>query len=296
MMTKKAILLIFIISVLAIGLTADEKSDYEKGGKLFNAGKYEEALQLVEEAIKKYGDSPRWQTGKYYVLMALKRWEPALEVALKIENTSIKKNPYGSFQIARLYLLGKKNKTEALKWLETSAARGFTDFNALESDETFKPLQENQRFKALVKKMKEIMGIGIPPKDFTVTTLSGKSFTLSRQKGKVILVDFWATWCRPCIVEMPNLKKTYEKYHAKGFEIIGVSLDNKKENLNEYIKKENLGWQISFSGKGWGDETAALYSVDGIPSTWLVDKKGMLRQRDLRGEDLDKAIARLLEE
>ena len=142
--------------------------------------------------------------------------------------------------------------------------------------------------------MKGFHGIGKPAKDFTVKMLSGDSFTLSSQKGRVVLIDFWATWCGPCIKETPRKKKIYDAYRDKGFEIIGVSLDRRKRDVVKYIQDKELGWKVSYSGAFWSDPTARLYGVNKIPSTWLVDKEGILREIDLSGEALEKAIINLI--
>jgi thiol-disulfide isomerase/thioredoxin len=112
----------------------------------------------------------------------------------------------------------------------------------------------------------------------------------------VVLVDFWATWCKSCREEMPLLKDYYKEFKAKGFEMIGISLDSSEEKLKEYIKQNNLEWRFSYSGKGWKDETVMRYGVNSIPSHWLIDKKGILRSFGLKGEKLRKAIALLLAE
>jgi thiol-disulfide isomerase/thioredoxin len=292
---KKIILSLILIAIMAFGLMADENADYEKGFKLFKEGKYSEALKMVNQSIKKYGETQKWLTGKFHLLMEMQKFDKALEVALKRDKLATKKSPWVCFDIAGLYVKMKKYD-DAMTWLETAAERGFKDYTDIQTNDHFTPLKDHKRMAALIAKLKQNLGIGKPPKDFTVKTLDGKDFTLSKTKGKVLLIDFWATWCGPCVKEIPALKKYYDQFKPKGFEIIGVSLDKKKDKLTGYIKKETLKWPVSFSGKGWGDDTAKLYGVRSIPSTWLLDKKGNLRHFGLRGEALAKAIQTLLSE
>ena len=226
--------------------------------------------------------------------MKLERFNEALEVALKIEKNSKRKSPWTCIDIATVYAkLNQKEK--ALEWLNEAVNRGFITYNELYSNE-FKVLREEKEFKQLILKIKEKIGIGKVAKDFTVTLLNGQKFTLSSQKGKVVLIDFWASWCGPCRREIPNLKKYYKEFKDKGFEIIGISLDTDGKALKSFIKEKNIQWKISFSGKGWDDETAKLYNVNSISSFWLVDRKGILRYFGLRGEKLREAIAKLVSE
>lgn len=112
-------------------------------------------------------------------------------------------------------------------------------------------------------------------------------------RGKVVVIDFWATWCRPCLEAMPEMKRLYAKYKDKGMEIVAISLDTRRSSLEAYIRKQKLGWIHTFTGKGWKDPTASRYGVDGIPSVWVVGRDGKVVSDQASGR-LDYVIARSL--
>jgi peroxiredoxin len=137
----------------------------------------------------------------------------------------------------------------------------------------------------------------MPAKDFTVPLLSGASYTLSQDQGKVVLIDFWATWCPPCVAEIPQLKDVYAQIKERGFEIIGISLDSDREVLENFTRQKDLPWRIGFSGNGMDDEVAKLYRVDSAPRYLLVDRKGVVRHAfDMGGKKLGDAIQELVTE
>lgn len=130
--------------------------------------------------------------------------------------------------------------------------------------------------------------------DFKVKTYSGDELSLSSLKGKVVLLDFWATWCGPCVVEMPAVKATWQKYQNDNFVIVGISLDSSKKAFDNYIKKEGITWMQYFDGGGWDNKIARLYSVHSIPYTVLIDHQGIIRAVGLRGQQLYKKIGDLI--
>jgi peroxiredoxin len=147
------------------------------------------------------------------------------------------------------------------------------------------------------KEIQKKLAVGTVFPDFQEQDLDGKPLSIANYKGKIVLVDFWATWCGPCVGELPNVLKAYEKYHAQGFEIIGVSLDNKAEDLKNFIKTKGVVWPQYFDGKGWQSKLAGVYGIMSIPATYLLDGEGKIVAKDgeLRGDGLAKALAKLLD-
>lgn len=140
--------------------------------------------------------------------------------------------------------------------------------------------------------------IGAPAIPIAATSYQGRSIRFPQDyKGKVVLLDFWAAWCNPCRMEMPNVIKTYEEFHKKGFEIIGVSLDNEREKFQGFLRdNDKMEWPQLYDGKFWMSEYAQLYAVNSIPATFLVDKKGIIRFKNVRGDKLREAVMTLLGE
>jgi len=133
------------------------------------------------------------------------------------------------------------------------------------------------------------------PFAFKFTALDGREVDLDRMRGKVVLIDCWATWCPPCIREMPHVKAAYDRLHSQGFEVVGISSDDDQEALEKYVKQNRMPWPQYFDGKGELNGFALKFNVGGIPTMWLVDRKGALR--DLNAvNNLNGKIEKLLRE
>jgi thiol-disulfide isomerase/thioredoxin len=143
-------------------------------------------------------------------------------------------------------------------------------------------------------KKESSLAIGSLAPDFTLPTPDGKPLALSSFKGKVVLIDFWASWCGPCRKENPNVVAMYKKYHAKGFEIFGVSLDDNKDKWMKAVEADGLVWNHVSDLRAWENAAAKLYGVTQIPFALLLDKQGKIVGKDLRGKELDAKIAEMI--
>jgi peroxiredoxin len=132
-----------------------------------------------------------------------------------------------------------------------------------------------------------------PAPDISFTATDGTKVNLANMRGKVVLIDFWATWCPPCRGEVPNVVAAYQKYHAQGFEIIGISLDQSKDSLDQFTKSNGMVWPQYFDGLGWNNMIGQQNGINSIPAMWLIDKQGNLVTKDGR-EDLAGQVGKLL--
>jgi len=136
--------------------------------------------------------------------------------------------------------------------------------------------------------------IGGQAPDFTLNTPEGQALSLKDLRGKVVMLDFWASWCGPCRKENPHVVKLFNKYKDKGFDILGISLDSKKERWVQAIKKDQLTWHHVSDLKGWQNKVAQAYGVRSIPQTILLDREGKIIARDLRGPSLESKLKEAL--
>jgi len=132
--------------------------------------------------------------------------------------------------------------------------------------------------------------------DLSLPDLNGKMISLSELKGKVVLIDFWASWCGPCRHNNPRLAKLYKKYHSKGLEIYGISLDEEIDSWKKAVRHDKLNWIQVIDDKGWEAPSASAYGVDMIPSSFLIDREGVIRIINAEGPDLESSVRDLLKD
>ncbi|MBD3178111.1 MAG: redoxin domain-containing protein [Candidatus Latescibacteria bacterium] len=255
----------------------------------------EEVVKMAEDKIsgfiEKYKGQDeeaqgRFTLGQVYTAMgkdemAVKQYELALKAAVTME---------GMEKALLIYSLASSYaKTEQFDKAKESYNR------ILEED-----LADN-RIKQAVRKdlsmletMKKLTP-GSPAISFPEETenLSGENMSIEDYQGSVVLIDFWATWCKPCRQEMPHVKKVYEQYRDDGFVIIGVSLDRTREKLVSYIEDNDIEWPQIYDGPG--GRIATSYAVSAIPSTFLLNREGEIVHRNLRGKALEEAVSELCE-
>ena len=137
--------------------------------------------------------------------------------------------------------------------------------------------------------------IGTTVTDFAMDDADGKSHRLSEWcgKGNYVLIDFWASWCAPCLRELPNVVKCYDQYHGKGFEVLGISFDNQKDAWLAAVKRLNMAWPQLSDLKGWNSLAAVVFGIQSIPANILVDPHGRIVALDLRGSALSDKLAEI---
>lgn len=136
--------------------------------------------------------------------------------------------------------------------------------------------------------------VGEMAPDFELKDVDEHPTRLSSMRGKITLVDFWASWCGPCREENPNVVEAYRKYHDRGFDVFGVSLDTKKAKWLQAIQQDHLTWKHVSDLKGWRSPTVKLYGIGGIPMSYLLDQEGRIIAKNPRGESLTKKLEGLL--
>ena len=148
------------------------------------------------------------------------------------------------------------------------------------------------------RKQREAVGKSFDLPEFKDVS-TGETYSMASLKGKVVVIDFWATWCGPCVAEMPTMKKLYAEYKPKGVEFVGVSLDQPEDAggltaLKEFVKTKEIVWPQYFQGKGWESEFSGSWGVNSIPCVFIIDQEGKLFSTEARGK-LEKLIPELLE-
>ena len=306
---------ILLVMYLAVGACSDQSpdqqlvNDYElsatpletaqelvaQANTLWEEQKFAEALVVVNHAIELVGMKDSLLDYKCDLLFKLERGPELLESTMLLEEITEKKTPWNYLKIADAHVfLG--NRDQAVDWIEKAVHerefRKFTVFEAARYD----LIRDDPRFRKLMAEIFEDVKIGEPARDFVAKLVDGGELSLASLKGQVVLIDFWATWCSPCLKEMPNLETLYERLHGRGFEIISICLDEEEyiDRARSFFENNKYPWKFVFSELGYEDHVAKLYKVNGLPSTWLIDRNGILRRVGILGDELNQEVEKLL--
>jgi thiol-disulfide isomerase/thioredoxin len=206
--------------------------------------------------------------------------------------SALRKKPMAFYELAE----GLGRMLESLGDGENAAA-AYSSFGEILSqnlDEQVRAVGEKMKTGA-VRRARLLAG---DPVKVSGKTVDGRPFDISQYKGKVIIVDFWATWCGPCLAELPNLKSMYQKYHDRGLEVVGINLDDEGQELGKFLKDNDLPWKILHStsptNKGFSDPNADFYGITGIPAIFLIDRSGKVISIVARGEQLATLVDGLI--
>jgi peroxiredoxin len=232
------------------------------------------------------------EVGKEARIAALRDEMAELEEEYKsFEIDYIKNNPNG---LISALLLDKAIATQALPISEIEGL-----YNALSEDikntSTGKKTMESlTKMKGMVDAEKNT-AVGAKAPEFSGPNPEGETIALNDVMGKVTLIDFWAAWCRPCRAENPNIVAVYNKYHDKGFNVLGVSLDRTADAWKKAIADDGLVWNHISNIAYFDDQIARLYNVNAIPAAFLLDENGVIVAKNLRGAELEREVAKLLD-
>ncbi len=277
--------------------TQEEALDTEallmKGVEHLEAENFEDALKLVDIGLKRNDDRRVNLLHLKYAIFQRQHNDKALVAAAIDLAHYYTDSPKKTRDVAHIYLRLNEPKN-ALEWLRVTVNRGFQDYSDLDKNPIYDPLRTSQEFRDLTTLVRNRIGLNQQAKEISGTSLTGESIKLSDYRGKVVLVDFWASYCLPCMVEIDNFLGYYPELSRGSFEILSINLDDDVGKVKKLVETKQISWPVLYSGDGWDDSNRVNYNLENIPSYWLVDKKGVLRHVGLEGNDLEEAVRTLL--
>lgn len=282
--------------ILLINDPSNEKAFFNILTYFGKKGQKDKAVQLLTTFRQNNPDKLRDLDMAYY-LTELKFYQEAVPFLAKVDQQGEDKL-YALFLAVKIEA-GLQNKVEALKKVKALAAVCSAQESFLLTDPEISDFLAGEKsYLALVKKVEgSAPTIGDKALLISGKILNGVDFRPETLNGKVYLLDFWATWCSPCRDEIPNVRAVYDELRPEGFEVVGINLDAERERVISFTKSMQMKWLQIYSGAVWKDANAQKYQVKAIPATYLVDKKGIIRYKGIRGRDqLLEKVKKLLNE
>jgi thiol-disulfide isomerase/thioredoxin len=240
------------------------------------------AVTEIEQLLSKQTDNTKRADLLFYKGMAQLRSRPPGSKAADTVEEFIKTAPKDDRGAQLLYQLAQMDESKQAEIMKRIVA----DYPASQAGQMAKGA------------LKRVEAVGKPFELAFTDAISGKQISMADLKGKVVVIDFWATWCGPCVAEMPKMKQLYAEYKPKGVEFIGVSLDQSESaggltKLKEFVQKEGIEWPQYYQGNYWQSEFSAGWGINSIPSVFIIDANGNLYSTEARGK-LEKLIPELI--
>lgn len=278
-------------------ITATVYKDSLRSSKV-EGGKSNELFNDYVSEIKSLRAEMQKMVEQYQANNPNLRQNPALMQEIQQKQKELQENNTGKFQ-----KMISENPQSLVSALILSDMMNGKSLSTNEFKELFENLDEEVKNSEIGKQLNETIqkatatAVGSKAPEFSAPTPEGEQLALKDALGKITIVDFWASWCKPCRIENPNVVKLYNEYHDKGLNIIGVSLDKngQKDKWLKAIEDDGLTWQHVSNLQYWQGPVAQLYNVRSIPATFILDENGVIIAKDLRGEALRAKVSEMLD-
>ncbi len=267
---------------------------------IINGGVENELFFSYLKNIKSFSDKKLELSNKYREASKEGQSDEAVRISVERENVVKEEEAFRKEMI-------DSHSSSLVSILALTDLLNLKKLTAKEAKEKFDGIQDTLKTSRLGKNLNQLISnqvaqanvkkidIGSEAEDFSAPTPDGKMLSLKESLGEITIIDFWASWCKPCRIENPNVVRLYNKYHGKGLNIIGVSLDKKQDAWTKAISEDNLEWNHVSNLKFWQEPIAKAYGVRSIPATFILDKEGNVIAKNLRGQALENKISELLE-